>query len=113
MNENIAAAEILESAAFVVGTGHHTKGGYARGSDGKQTAPDDNAACAWCLIGAIYVASSALYPGVLQLRRLAVDATRKTIKRKNLARYNDAAKRTPEEVEAALLKAATVLRGEA
>jgi hypothetical protein len=107
------AAEILEAAAFVIGTGHHTKGRYACDSGGEQTPAYDNAACAWCLIGAIHVASSALYPGELQLRQLALGATSKTIKRKSLAHYNDAAERTPKEVEAALLKAAAMLRGEA
>jgi hypothetical protein len=92
------AADILESAAFVIGTGHHAKGAFF----------DDHG---WCALGAIREADGALR-GDSQAHSAACHALYLVIG-VPIAVWNDLPERTPEEVESAMLKAAAKLRGEA
>jgi len=100
MSINSDAADILESAAFVIGTGHHAKGRFWDGYG-------------WCALGAMGSADLELR-GNEDAHAVALDALQRVIGGvATIAAWNDAPERTPEEVEAAMLKAAARLRGEA
>lgn len=110
MSINSDAADLLESAAFVIGTGHHAKGHYAKNLRGDLTSRASPEACSWCAIGAICAAADELHFGI-GAYELAVDALDEDVG--FIPAWNDAPERTPEEVEAAMLKAAARLLGEA
>ena len=110
MSINSDAADLLESAAFVIGAGHHAKGYYAKNLRGDETSRASPEACSWCAIGAILAAEDEFHFG-LDAYELAMDALDEDVG--FIPAWNDARERTPEEVEAAMLKAAAKLRGEA
>ena len=110
MSINSDAADLLESAAFVIGTGHHAKGYYAKNLRGDETSRASPEACSWCAIGAILAAEDEFHFG-LDAYDLAMDALDEDVG--FIPAWNDARERTPAEVEAAMLKAAAKLRGEA
>ena len=112
MSINSDAADILESAAFVIGTGHHAKNYVAVNARKKECETFSDNACAWCALGAIEAASDALVTDY-NARHLAKGALYLAIGSNSIALWNDAPERTPAEVEAAMLKAAAKLRGEA
>ena len=110
MSINSDAADILEAAAFVIGTGHHAKGHYARTSNGLLSdlhAPD---AHKWDVYAAMLCAQDSLAVSSWAFMA-AINALQAEVRYIN--EWNDAPERTPAEVEAAMLKAAAKLRGEA
>lgn len=111
MNNNIAAAEILESAAFVIGTGHHCKNTTAINQDGESVSPNNFYAVAWCALGALKEALTAFSKGAIVYNdaKYALE----WIIGSSVLNWNDAPERTAAEVEAAMLQAAANLRGEA
>lgn len=112
MSVETDAADILESAAFVIGTGHHAKRYAAVSASKRECNTYSKEACAWCAIGAIDAAYETLGTSCSAFAT-ARDALRQAIGGFYIVPWNDAPERTPEEVEAAMLKAAAKLRGEA
>ena len=111
MNNNIAAAEILEAAAFVIGTGHFCKHSLAKDINGDGVSQISETAVAWCSVGALVEADETLGHGVVHLSSMAL---RKVINGwKCVGDWNNARERTAAEVETAMLQAAANLRGEA
>lgn len=108
---NLNAAEILEAAAFVIGTGHWCQGQEARNGRGVPVSPYSDEACRWCAEGALTTANKSLrYPS--ETYEIAIKAMRKIIETHVVAWWNDEPKRAAEEVEQAMLEAAARLRGE-
>ena len=112
MSKNIAAAEILEAAAFVIGTGHFCKGNSAVDANGSLTRFESGKTVAWCLVGAMSAARYTLGHKNEDLHSAEL-AIQKVIRRQTLWSWNDAPSRTAAEVETAMLQAAANLRGEA
>jgi hypothetical protein len=105
--QKIQAAEILESAAFVIRGGFWTRFNFARNKNGKSVCPLSSSAVCWCGEGAIEAASKNDDPA----RKLAFRATTDLLGT-HLHRFNDAHERTADEVADAMEKAAAKLRAE-
>ncbi|MGL5002416.1 MAG: DUF6197 family protein [Casimicrobium sp.] len=109
---NIAAAEILESAATVIRLGFWARGAGAKNKSGKSVGSSEKSACTWCAGGATHQAARALGASDRDLAK-ARAALRRSLRLKQnegIPSWNDATVRTANEVADAMDRAAEEMR---